>query len=433
MKKNEIHEITITGMGAEGEGVGRVDDFVVFVPFTLIGEIVQIQILKVTKSFAHGKVLKVISPSPNRVSPECSYFARCGGCTLWHMNYPSELEYKTQKVKDAIARIGKLDTAVMDTLGTGEYCRYRNKALFPVGLEGAGLFAPRSHRLVKIDSCLIQDAITDKIIKIIDDSKIVPYDETSHSGEVRHILIRKGNGLMVCIVTRTQNFSGRNDLIEKLSRVAGVKSIIQNINPNKTNVALGNQNITCWGEDFITANLFDLTFKISPNTFFQINTDATHTLYETAKNFAQLDDTQNVLDLYCGIGTISLYLSRYAKKITGVEIVQQSIQNARENAALNGIKNATFILGAAEGFSPKEPFEVVVLDPPRKGCDLKLINTLINLNSEKIIYISCNPATLARDLSLLSGAYELKKVQPIDLFPRTPHVETVVLLQKRSV
>ena len=431
MKKNEIYEMTITGMGAEGEGVGRIDSFVVFVPFALIGEFIRVQILKVTKSYAHGKLLDILTPSPHRVTPECRYFAKCGGCALWHMDYQSELQYKTQKVKDALIRIGKIDIEVPDTLSSGEFCRYRNKALFPVSVSGVGLFAPRSHRLIKIESCLIQDNITDKIIKIIDASGIIPYDEVTHSGEVRHILIRKGNGIMVCIVTRTPEFLGKDELINELSKLDNVKSIIQNINPNKTNVALGGKNVTLWGDEFVTTNLFNLTFKVSPNTFFQVNTAATHILYETAKDFAELDGTQNVLDLYCGIGTISLYFSQWAKHVTGVEIVPQSVENARKNAVLNNIQNATFELGSAKDFSNTRFYEVVVLDPPRKGCDLELINSLINLKSSKIVYISCNPSTLARDLNLLSAVYDVKKVQPVDLFPRTPHVETVVLLQKR--
>lgn len=440
LKKNEEFLIDITGNGSEGEGVGRVDGLAVFVPGAIAGEKVRVRIVKVQKSYAFGKLMEVITPSPSRVEPTCAHFGKCGGCALWHMDYAAELDFKQKKVQDALKRIGNVEIEVEKTVPSPQMTEYRNKSQFPVSAEGIGFFAPRSHKVIDIESCMIQNRLTDQVTKIVRDFmreyKISPYNEETKKGDIRHIFTRtaKNTGqVMVCIVTKNNVMSKADILVERLKDIDGITSIVQNINKKDTNVILGDKNILLWGEERITETLNGLKFTISPHSFFQINTLQTEQLYAKAIELANLTGQETVYDLYCGIGTISLSVAGKAKKVIGVEIVPEAVKDAIENAKANNIDNAEFYVGKAEEVVPKliqkEKADVVILDPPRKGCDQALIETILEIKPKKVVYISCNPATLARDLALLQG-YEVKKAIPFDMFPKTPHVECVVLMSR---
>jgi len=441
LDKNSEHLIEITGTGTEGEGVGRVDGFAVFVPFALLGEKVKIKILKSQKTYAFGKLLEVIDPSKHRTEPKCKYFYKCGGCTFWHLDYEAELEYKTQKVTDCIKRIGGIDIEVMQTIGSQSCERYRNKAQFPVTPEGIGFFAQRSHRLISVDDCIIQNEINEEIIDTVREFMfefaIRPFDEAEHTGDIRHIYTRvaeETGEIMVCIVTRAKKLRHSEELVERLCRISpNIVSIVQNINQEKTNVALGNTSILLFGKPFITDKLGQLQFEISPHSFYQVNHKQTKVMYDKVVEFAGLTKSDTVFDLYCGIGTISLYVAKYAKRVVGVECVEQSVLDARKNAELNGITNAEFYVGNAEEVAETlGSADVVIIDPPRKGCDEKLLKTIAKISPKRVVYVSCNPATLARDLKILTElGYVVKTIQTIDMFPRSPHVECVVLIERK--
>lgn len=440
MNKNEIYEIEITGITDDGSGVGRLNGMAVFVPYALLGERLRIIIIKVLKSYAVGKILDIIKPSENRLKSECEHFYRCGGCSFWNMTYEEELLYKHKTVEDCIRRIAKLDNEVLFVKGAENTKHYRNKAQFPVSAEGIGIYAKKSHRVVDVDNCLIQSPDTGKIVAAVKEwmriYEIEPYDETKNSGCVRHIYTRSGNHeIMVVIVTRTEKIKAPEKLTE-LIRAADsrVCSVMQNINEKRTNVVLGDKLKLLWGKDYIVDNIGDKRFKISPFSFYQVNNAQTKVLYDLASELADAGENDVVWDMYCGIGTIGQYAAYKAKKTVGVEIVESAVLNAKENAKLNRLENFEYYCGAAEevasgllkkGLKP----DIIFLDPPRKGCDKALLDTVINTKAKRVVYISCKPSTLARDLEYLTeNGYEVNKIQPIDLFPRTPHVECCVQL-----
>ena len=442
MQKNDIVEIKITGMTDEGSGVGRCENIAVFVPYALLGETVKVHIIKVNKSYCIGKLIEVITPSPNRVKADCEYFYRCGGCSYRNVSYEEELAYKFNQVKDAVERIGKIKTNILPVLG-GDRCSYRNKAQFPVCESGAGLYARHSHRVIDTDSCIIQNGDSVKILNAVKDFMreygVSGYNEETHSGDIRNIYTRTGGGkTLVCIVTLTENLPYKKELIEKLESLdVPLWGILQNINPNRTNVVLGKEMRLLCGQDFMYDNIGDFKFKISPLSFYQVNPAQTRVLYDTVKKFLGNIDNETVWDLYCGTGTIGQYAASKAKRLIGVEIISEAVINAEENAKLNGIKNCKYYTGAAEALSPKLVREggkpsAVILDPPRKGCDKKLLDAVVSVSPEKIVYVSCKASTLARDMAYLKEkGYECQIVQPVDMFPGTCHVECVVQLCRK--
>ncbi len=436
IEKNKIYTIEITGVGEKGEGIGKIDGFAVFVPYALLGEVAEVLIVKVLKSYAFGKLMGILKPSPQRVKPQCPVFYKCGGCDYQHCTYEMELTNKTNKVKDCIQRIGGLDIKVADTTGSTKM-HYRNKSQFPVTPDGIGFYAPRSHRVIPIGNCLIQNEksnIASGIVKqFMEDFHVKPYDEATGKGVIRHIFTRctLTDQMMVCIVTASKSLKNSEVLVSMLKAEFGDDvSIIQNINNKKTNVILGKENILLNGENTVTDKIGDLYFEISPQSFFQINPEQTKLLYDKVAELADLKGNEKVLDLYCGIGTIGLYLAKYAEFVTGVECVPEAIENAKRNAMLNNIKNAEFYVGNSEDLAENfKDADVIIIDPPRKGCDQKLLKTIDDISPKKVVYVSCNPATLARDLKILDGyGYKADTVYPFDLFPKTNHVECVVRL-----
>lgn len=451
VEKNKIYEMQIDALGSNGEGIGRIDGYTVFVEGALPGEKISVLIVKVKKNYGYGKLMEILEVSPERREPMCPVAKQCGGCQLQHLSYEAELAYKTREVKDVMERIGGIrNVEVKPALGMENPWRYRNKAQFPVGRgkDGCaiGFYAKRSHRIVDTDQCFLQNACNDEIIGIVraflNEFNIPLYDEEKHKGLVRHILTRIGRNsgeIMVCIVINGKKLPNSDILVERLKAVEGVVSIVLNVNKEKTNVILGQKIITLWGKDTITDSIDGIEFEISPLSFYQVNPIQTEVLYGKAVELAGLKGEETVLDLYCGIGTISLFFARKAKKVFGVEIVPEAIADAKKNAARNGITNAEFAVGAAEEVIPRLYKEegitadIVVVDPPRKGCDEKLLETILQISPEKIVYVSCNPATWARDLAVLKeGGYELKEVQPVDQFSHSVHVEVVSMLAKEK-
>ena len=449
VEKNKIYEMQIDALGSNGEGIGRIDGYTVFVEGALPGEKISVLIVKVKKNYGYGKLMEILEVSPERREPMCPVAKQCGGCQLQHLSYEAELAYKTREVKDVMERIGGIrNVEVKPALGMENPWRYRNKAQFPVGRgkDGCaiGFYAKRSHRIVDTDQCFLQNACNDEIIGIVraflNEFNIPLYDEEKHKGLVRHILTRIGRNsgeIMVCIVINGKKLPNSDILVERLKAVEGVVSIVLNVNKEKTNVILGQKIITLWGKDTITDSIDGIEFEISPLSFYQVNPIQTEVLYGKAVELAGLKGEETVLDLYCGIGTISLFFARKAKKVFGGEIVPEAIADAKKNAARNGITNAEFAVGAAEEVIPRLYKEegitadIVVVDPPRKGCDEKLLETILQISPEKIVYVSCNPATWARDLAVLKeGGYELKEVQPVDQFSHSVHVEVVTCLQR---
>lgn len=452
VEKNKIYDVFVDALGSNGEGIGRLDGFTVFIEGALPGETVRVLMMKVKKSYGYGKLLEILKPSPERREPRCPVAKQCGGCQLQSLSYEAQLAYKARKVRDDLERIGGLkDICVRDALGMETPWRYRNKAQFPVGRRAdggcaVGFYAKRSHRIVETPVCILQDACNDEIVRIVrefmEEYRIPPYDEEKHTGLVRHILTRVGKKSgegMVCIVINGNGLPHAAELAERLRDVPEVASVVLNVNKEKTNVILGRKVISVWGKDAVLDELDGLTFEISPLSFYQVNPVQTELLYRKAVEMAALDGTETVLDLYCGIGTMSLFFARKAKRVLGVEIVEQAVRDAWANAKRNGITNVEFAAGAAEEVVPEwvrngVSADVVVVDPPRKGCDGRLLETILRIAPEKVVYVSCNPATLARDLRVLAdGGYCVREVQPVDMFPHTVHVETVVLLSKGEI
>ena len=451
VKKNQDYVVDIVGQTHEAMGVAKIDGFTVFVAGAIKGERVKIKIVKVLKNYSYGKLLEIINPSIYRVQALCHIAGRCGGCQLQHMNYEGQLEFKTQVVKDAMERIGGFNNVLIHKIiGMDRPWYYRNKAIFPLAADKGkvkiGAYAKRSHNIIDIRSCLIQDKINYEIlncfVNFIENHGISIYDENTGEGLVRYIMVRKGfksDEVMICIIINGDNLPHADELIKTFrQRIKGLKTVVLNINKRKTNVALGSMNKTIFGDGFIYDYIGDFRFKISPLSFFQVNPIQTEVLYKKALEYANLGGKEIVIDAYCGIGTISLFLSQKAKKVYGVEIVGQAIEDAKENLGLNRIDNIEFILGEAEVEIPKLYKEgikadVIVLDPPRKGCDERLLETIAEMEPKRIVYVSCNPATLARDLKYLAKrGYAVEKVQPVDMFPQTVHIECVIGMQRKD-
>lgn len=451
LRKNDIIEADIESTGFEGEGIAKVDGYPVFVRYAAEGDRAKIRILKVNKNYAFGKIEEIISPSDVRRTPLCPSFGKCGGCTMMHVNYEKQLSVKSQTVINNLRKFAHLkdgDYVFDGIIGAGEY-NYRNKAQFPLAMEGDtavyGFYAPSSHRVVKCTDCKIQNEkinrVADAVLQYINENKVSVYNEKTGKGIVRHIYVRssqKGDIMAVIVANSKKELPFKDKLIEKLTAIDGVVGIIQNINMRSDNVILDYENIVLWGSDSIELTLGDLHFNVSPNSFFQVNSEQTEKLYAKAREYACLTGEDTVFDLYCGVGSISLFMAKEALKVYGVEIVDDAVKNAKENARMNGIDNAEFYAGdctevVGNLMADGARADVVVVDPPRKGCDAKLLKLINDISPERLVYVSCNSATLARDIEELKQyGYKLKKVTAVDLFPQTPHVETVVLLQRQN-
>ena len=442
MLKNEIYEIEITGMTDDGDGVGRAESMAVFVPYTIVGETVRVVIVKVLKNYAFGKLLEVIKPSIHRVKADCPHFYQCGGCQLRHMDDEAELEYKRQKVQDCISRIGGLDVTVEPVLNPSENIRYRNKSQFPVTPKGIGFYRRNSHDVIPMEDCLIQGEYSKQLISVLknwmEKYNISAYDEKNNNGIVRHLYTRDGKeGILVVIVATKDKLPKQQELVDEILKTGlPVAGIVLNVNNKRTNVVLGNKNITIYGKQSLRDSIGRVSFDISPLSFYQVNPKGTLCLYQTAKDLADLKGNEILWDLYCGIGTIGQFFADKVKEIDGVEIVPEAVEDAEKNAILNGIENAEYYCAKAEEIAQKLVKEksrpnVVVLDPPRKGCEESLLETVTEVQPEKIVYISCKPSTLARDLKYLNQkGYSVKRVIPVHMFPKSSHVETVALLTK---
>lgn len=439
VRKNEDIEITIDSVGSEGQGIGRIDGYCVFVERALPGERVNAHVIKVTAGYAVAKLTEVITPSDDRVRPDCPVYEKCGGCTLRHLSYPAQLEVKHKIVSDALTRIGGVDCEILPVIGMQEPDRYRNKGSFPFRAcdTGAvcGLFAARSHRLIPIDDCMLQDErIMDVVTRISQwaaANKISGYDEESQSGVLRHVVVRvtTTDEIMVVLVT-TGTLPKKNALLDALY---GCDSIWHNVNAKNTNVIFGDKFEFLSGKATLTEDILGKRYAVSPRSFLQVNPVQTGVLYRTALELLKPIKTETLLDIYCGIGTISLSASDLVKHVTGIESVPDAIEDAKSNAELNGVTNADFICGNAEDVLPNMAVvsDAIVIDPPRKGCDPSVLQAILNSPAKRLVYVSCNPATLARDLKMLcAGGMHVEKVQPVDMFPGTSHVETVVLLNR---
>lgn len=453
MKKNQEFTVLIEDIGVNGEGIGKADGYPLFIKDTVPGDIVQGIVTKAQSKYGYGRALKIITPSPDRVEALCPIAKRCGGCQLQEMSYERQLVYKREKVRNNLDRIGKLKGYTLhDTIGCENHYRYRNKSQFPIGKnkEGriiAGFYAGRTHEIIECKDCLIGIEENKEILKIIighmEKYGIEPYDEKTHKGLVRHVLIRKGfatGEIMVSVVINGDKIMACEELVGNLvENIEGMKDISLNINKQRTNVILGDRVVTLYGDGYITDFIGDVKFRISPLSFYQVNPAQTRVLYGKALEYAGLTGEETVFDLYCGVGTISLFLARSAKKVYGVEIVPQAIEDAKVNAGINGIDNVEFFVGKAEEVIP-ELYEnegiqadVVVVDPPRKGCDERLLETIVRMEPRRVVYVSCDSATLARDLRYLSeNGFGVEEVQPADMFAQGVHVETVVLMSRKE-
>lgn len=448
IKKNDRIELEIAGYTAEGSGVGRWQGMAVFVPMAAIGDRLETRVLKVAKTHAFGKIEQVLQPSPERIAPDCAYFSQCGGCVYRHLSYDAELRAKQQRVKDAVTRIGGFpDLPVREILGAEQSDGYRNKAQLPIGRgpDGEivlGFYANHSHRIVGCDRCRLQPpafaAAMDAFREWARLSGDEPYDEQTGKGRLRHLYLRQADAtgeVMVCVVVNGNGVHKEPELVELLrKKVPGLKSVVINSNRERTNVVLGKKNRVVWGQDHIADRLCGLEFHISPLSFYQVNRTQAERLYQKAAEYAGLTGEETLLDLYCGTGTIGLSMAGRAKRVIGVEVVAQAVEDARENAVRSGIKNAEFFCGDAAEAAAKlrargEKPDVVILDPPRKGCAPELLQTVAQMQPRRVVYVSCDPATLARDLKRLAElGYETQELTPVDMFPRTAHVEACVKL-----
>ena len=451
-RKNDLVTLEIEDCGIDGEGIGKADGFTVFVKDAVIGDTVTAKIIKAKKNYGYGRLMEVVKPSPYRVEPKCAFARQCGGCQLQALSYDQQLEFKTNKVKGHLERIGGFTDIPMEPIiGMDELFHYRNKAQFPVGRnkEGkivTGFYAGRTHNIIENRDCALgvseNKEVLDRVISHMEKYGIGPYNEATGKGLVRHILIRYGyftKEVMVCLILNGNKLTKEDVLVESLREIPGMTSITINVNKKRSNVILGEEIRLLWGQEYITDKIGDIFYQISPLSFYQVNPRQTQKLYAKALEYADLHGEETVWDLYCGIGTISLFLAQKAKFVRGVEIVPAAIENAKENAKLNGLENTEFFVGKAEEVLPREYkkngvyADVIVVDPPRKGCDETLLETMIEMNPERIVYVSCDSATLARDLKYLcERGYELKKVCPVDQFGMTVHVETVVLLSQQK-
>ena len=451
-RKNDLVTLEIEDCGIDGEGIGKADGFTVFVKDAVIGDTVTAKIIKAKKNYGYGRLMEVLKPSPYRVEPKCEFARQCGGCQLQALSYDQQLVFKTNKVKGHLERIGGFTDIPMEPIiGMDELFHYRNKAQFPVGRnkEGkivTGFYAGRTHNIIENRDCALGVAenkeVLDRVIAHMEKYGIEPYNEATGKGLVRHVLIRYGyftKEVMVCLILNGNKLPKEEQLVKSLCEIPGMTSITINVNKKHSNVILGEEIRLLWGQEYITDRIGDISYRISPLSFYQVNPMQTQKLYAKALEYADLHGQETVWDLYCGIGTISLFLAQKAKFVRGVEIVPAAIENAKENAKLNGLENTEFFVGKAEEVLPREYkkngvyADVIVVDPPRKGCDETLLETMVEMNPERIVYVSCDSATLARDLKYLcERGYELRKVCPVDQFGMTVHVETVVLLSQQK-
>lgn len=451
-KKNDSVTVFVTDMGQDGEGIGKAEGYTLFIKDAVVGDKVRAKVIKAKKNYGYARLMEVLEPSPDRVEPRCSCARQCGGCQIQALSYQRQLQFKEEKVRNVLERIGGFEKIPLQPIiGMENPYRYRNKAQFPIGTdrEGrpiAGFYAGRTHTIIPQEDCVLgvreNKAILEVILGFMEEFSIPAYREEEGSGLVRHVLIRYGfatKEIMVCVVINGDRLPKAEILAERLSDIAGMTSISINKNKRRTNVILGEEVEVIWGRPFIEDVLDGVRYQISPLSFYQVNPVQTKVLYEKALQYAGLHGTETVWDLYCGIGTISLFLARQAGKVYGVEIVPQAIEDARRNAALNGMENVEFMVGKAEEILPEKyekegvSADVIVVDPPRKGCDPELLDTMLQIRPKRIVYVSCDPATLARDLKLLcAGGYKLQKVQPVDQFPHSVHVENVCLLLRKG-
>lgn len=446
LQKNQLHTVAVTGYTAEGLGVARISGQVVFVHGGVRGETCSVRILKVLKNIAYARVEEVLEPSPARREPDCPHFPACGGCSFRHVSYEEELEAKQQRVEDALRRVGGADVAVEEILGGASVDGYRNKCQFPVSPDGrAGFFRARSHQVIPALDCRLQapqaNAAAAAVEGYLLDFDVPAYDEKTHRGLLRHIYVRtnRDGQALVCLVVNGDRLPGEEELVRRIRAVCpDAAGILLNVNRERTNVVLGDAYRTLWGEDTLTDTLCGLTFRLSAPAFYQVNRVQAERLYEKAIEFAQLTGRETVLDLYCGAGTITLAMARHAGRVIGAEIVPEAVENARENARENGITNAEFFCGDAGGVARKLASEqlrpdVVVVDPPRKGLGEDVIPVVAAMGPERIVYVSCDPGTLGRDVKRFAGqGYAVTRAAAADLFPRTRHVETICLLTKHS-
>ncbi|KAA1179697.1 23S rRNA (uracil(1939)-C(5))-methyltransferase RlmD [Paenibacillus sp. B2(2019)] len=465
VNKNDEVMLDIIGMTHEGEGVGRVEGFTLFVQGALPGEKVRAKVLKTKKQYGYAKLLNLVEASSARIAAPCEIYDQCGGCQLQHMDYAAQLAWKRQLVVDNLERIGKLRVSggggdagtdqaagilVRPTLGMDEPWRYRNKAQVPIGVTEGGLvggfYARGSHRIIDMETCLIQHEDNDDVVRKVKEigrkRGITAYDEESGKGLLRHVVVKKAfrtGEMMLVLVTNGERIPHLDEWITEIRReIPAVTSICQNVNTKQTNVIFGDTTRTLWGNDVIYDYIGDVKFAISARSFYQVNPAQTEVLYGKTVEYAGLTGNETVIDAYCGIGTISLFLAQHAKQVYGVEIVSEAIEDARANATLNGMDNVVFEVGASEDVIPnwKEQgitADVIVVDPPRKGCDPRLLETILAMKPERVVYVSCNPSTLARDLRVLEdGGYKTVEVTPVDMFPHTVHVECTVLLNLRG-
>lgn len=447
LKKNDEIILKIEDMTNEGSSVGHYDGQAVFVHGGVTGDELRAHIIKAKKNYAVAKCVEIINPSSNRILSDCPYSDKCGGCSFRNMTYECELAYKQNRVENALKRIGNIDAPVRDIIGADDINHYRNKAQLPVDVQNgeliAGFYAYKSHRIVPCNSCLLQPAefslCVDAFSKWVKENGVTAYDEKTGKGLLRHIYLRKAvatGEIMACAVINGDSLPNENQLIDLLSKIDGVSSVCVNINKNDTNVILGEQTKIIFGKEYITDVLLGKSFVISPNSFYQVNHNQCEKLYSIAGDYAGLSGNETVVDLYCGAGTIGLTMADNIKMLYGVEIIPQAIENAKLNAEINGINNAEFFCADAyeaakilqnRGVKP----DVLILDPPRKGCQSELFDVVEKMSPKRIVYVSCDPATLARDLGVLfQKGYKTLEATPVDMFPRTPHVETVCVLHK---
>ena len=448
VKVGQVVEVAIVDLTSKGEGIGKIDRFPIFIEKALPEEHVTAKITAVKKNFAFGKLIDVHKTSPERVRSHTENSYDHGACDLLHLSYEGQLKFKTNLVKETLRRVGKIEVDVDPCLGMEHPWNYRNKSAIPFGLRDGqvvcGLFAPGTHDIIDMNESVIDNLTTIDIMKYIKntimDYGIIPYDEVTHSGMLRHVVIRHGeqtNEYMVTLVVRTNDIPKLNEFLENLTtKFREIVSVVLNINPQRTNRILGNEEEVLYGTPYIHDFIGDVKFKISSKSFYQVNPKQTKVLYDIVKQFANLAGDETIIDAYCGIGTIGLYLAKNAKAIYGIEVVKEAIDDAKMNAKLNGYENAYFEVGKAEDVIRKWKekgiqADVLVVDPPRKGCDQTFIDTIIEMEIPRVIYVSCNPSTLARDLNILKEKYNIEKVQPVDMFPHTSHVETVVLMSRK--
>lgn len=454
MKKEDLVQLEIEDISSEGLGIGHAEGMAVFVKDTVIGDVIQAKIIKRKKTYAFGRLMEILKPSPDRVEPVCPVARQCGGCQLQAMSYPAQLAFKEQKVLGNLQRIGGFDPELLHQcmepiIGMEEPFHYRNKAQFPIGRDRqgrliAGFYAGRTHTIIDNHDCAlgakVNCQVLETVLQYMEENQVDPYDEETGKGRMRHVMIRMGfctGEIMVCLVVNGKQLPKEEKLTAALSRISGMTSIVLNTNQERTNVILGRENRLLWGREYIEDFIGTVKYQISPLSFYQVNPVQTEHLYRTALEYAGLTGNETVWDLYCGIGTISLFLAKKAGKVRGVEIVPEAIEDARRNAALNGLTNTEFYVGKAEEVLPEKyekegiRADVIVIDPPRKGCQQQVLDTMVQMVPKRIVYVSCDSATLARDLKYLcQNGYELKRIRAVDNFCQSVHVETVCCLHR---